>query len=200
MAGCQGFTDPGVHGGVTAILAMGPQTLGGPLRVVRGLQEQAKRWNNTRRYKYKSCSSFRLLFRKSADTVNALCVTLTFICTAKFEESERNIPKLSELNRLGVPSSPYSARQYLTMELRLLQFFQWNVALPTAAHFLEYFLVAALTASDCFDGRSLGHQATEARSTLSKYVVYFLEISLQSLSLSLSLSVSLSVCVFGCEM
>ena len=126
--------------------------------------------------------------------MNALCVT--FICTAKFEESERNIPKLSELNRLGVPSSPYSARQYLTMELRLLQFFQWNVALPTAAHFLEYFLVAALTASDCFDGRSLGHQATEARSTLSKYVVYFLEISLQSLSLSLSLS----VCVFGCEM
>ena len=65
------------------------------------------------------------------------------------------------------------------MELRLLQFFHWNISLPTAAHFFEYFLVDSVAASDYFEGRSLGSQASAAVSTLSKYVIYFLEISLQ---------------------
>jgi len=98
---------------------------------------------------------------------------------AKFEECELNIPKVSELNRLGAPNCPYSAQQYLSMELRLLQFFRWHISLPTAAHFFEYFLVVSVTASDCFDGRSLGDQAESVMSTMSKYVVYFLEVSLQ---------------------
>jgi len=98
---------------------------------------------------------------------------------AKFEECEKNIPKLSELNRLGAAASPYTSQHFLSMELRLLQFFQWNISLPTAAHFFEYFLVDSVAASDYFEGRSLGSQATAAVSTVSKYVVYFLEISLQ---------------------
>ena len=53
------------------------------------------------------------------------------------------------------------------------------VGLPTAAHFLEYFLVESVAASDCFDGRSLGSQVIAATPTVSKYVTYFLEISLQ---------------------
>ena len=67
------------------------------------------------------------------------------------------------------------------MELRLLQFFQWNISLPTAAHFYEYFLVDCVTADDYFEGRVLGSQATTAVATMSKYVIYFLEISLQGL-------------------
>ena len=108
-----------------------------------------------------------------------VCVWLFVACAAKFEECERNIPKLSELNRLGAPNSPYTTQQFLSMELRLLQFFQWNISLPTAAHFLEYFLIDSVAASDHFDGQSLGIQSTAAVSTMSKYVIYFLEISLQ---------------------
>jgi len=67
------------------------------------------------------------------------------------------------------------------MELRVLQFFDWSIGLPTAAHFLEYFLVEAVTSSDCFEGQSLGSQATAALPTVTKYVTYFLEISLQGM-------------------
>jgi len=98
---------------------------------------------------------------------------------AKFEECELNVPKVSELNRLGAANCPYTSQQYLSMELRLLQFFRWHISLPTAAHFFEYFFVVSVTESDCFEGRSLGDQASSVMSTMSKYVVYFLEISLQ---------------------
>jgi len=99
--------------------------------------------------------------------------------TAKFEECEKNVPKLSELNRLSSSTSPYTNQQFLSMELRILQFFNWNISLPTAAHFYEYFLLDSVAASDYFEGQSLGIQATAAVSTVSKYVIYFLEISLQ---------------------
>ena len=109
---------------------------------------------------------------------NECCV----ICeTAKFEDCENNIPRLSELNHLGAASCPYTSQQFLSMELRLLQFFQWNISLPTAAHFYEYYLVDCVTADDYFEGRVLGSQATTAVATMSKYVIYFLEISLQGL-------------------
>ena len=102
-----------------------------------------------------------------------------YVDTAKFEDCEQNVPRLSELNRLGVPSCPYTAQQYLSMELCILQFFRWNISLPTAAHFFEYFLVDSVTSSDYFEGRCLGSEVIAAVSTMSKYVVYFLEISLQ---------------------
>ena len=108
------------------------------------------------------------------------CVdVLANVGTAKFEECEKNVPKLSEFNQLNASASPYSSHQFLSMELRVLQFFQWNISLPTAAHFFEYFLIDSVAASDYFEGRRLGSQAAAAVSTVSKYVVYFLEISLQ---------------------
>jgi len=103
------------------------------------------------------------------------------IVTAKFEECENNIPKISELNRLAAANCAYSTQQFLSMELRLLQFFRWNIGLPTAAHFFEYYLVDSVAPTDCFEGRSLDGQAASVVSTMSKYVVYFLEISLQGL-------------------
>jgi len=124
-------------------------------------------------------SHVALLYIESGSCVASKCEFLSCVLTAKFEECEQNIPKLAELNRLGSPNCPHTAQQYLSMELRILQFFNWNISLPTAAHFYEYFLVISVTASDCFEGRSLGDQATAAVSTVSKYVVYFLEISLQ---------------------
>ena len=101
------------------------------------------------------------------------------VSSAKFEEMESNVPKISELNRLASSNPPFSARQFLAMELRLLEFFCWNVGLPTAAHFFDYFLVSSVAESDFFDGRNLGADTQSAVATMSKYVVYFLEISLQ---------------------
>jgi len=116
---------------------------------------------------------------------------LFFLCrigAAKFEDSENNVPRLSELNHLlssattNTPTTQFTSQQFLAMELRILQVFSWNIALPTAAHFNDFYLVDAVTADDFFEGQSLGcHATTTARSTVAKYVNYFLEISLQGL-------------------
>ena len=72
---------------------------------------------------------------------------------------------------------------YLQMELLLLQFFDWNIARPTAAHFLGYFLTQAAVAAGQ-PGQSLRTDNPDPRSEftnvyMQKYTNYFLEISLQ---------------------
>jgi hypothetical protein len=97
---------------------------------------------------------------------------------AKFEECEKNIPKISDLNRFA-GSPGYTARQYLEAEVKMLEFFRWNVNLPTAAHFYDFYLVKAVAQDDVYNGRCLGDETTPAAVSMSKYVVYFLEVSLQ---------------------
>lgn len=66
----------------------------------------------------------------------------------------------------------------LHMELLLLETFQWNLYLPTAAHFIEYYLPVAVNEMDLHDGWPM---ACMERTMLyiSKYADYFLEVSLQ---------------------
>jgi len=61
----------------------------------------------------------------------------------------------------------------------MLAFFNWSVNLPTAANFYDYYLVKAVTQDDLYNGRSLGNETASAAISMSKYVVYFLEVSLQ---------------------
>jgi hypothetical protein len=64
------------------------------------------------------------------------------------------------------------------MELLLLDHFSWNVDLPTAASFVDMFLVHSVLEDDSHSGRPLNN-CTKARVYVKKYVHYFLEISLQ---------------------
>lgn len=66
----------------------------------------------------------------------------------------------------------------LHMELLLLETFQWNLYLPTSAHFIEYYLPVAVNETDLHDGWPM---ACMERTMLymSKYADYFLEVSLQ---------------------
>lgn len=99
----------------------------------------------------------------------------------KFEEREDRVPKLETLNSLGCMSSMnlvLSKQGLLHMELLLLETFQWNLYLPTAAHFIEYYLPVAVNESDLHDGWPM----TCMKKTMlyvSKYADYFLEVSLQ---------------------
>ena len=65
------------------------------------------------------------------------------------------MPKLEQLNSLGCMTNMnlvLTKQNLLHMELLLLETFQWNLCLPTAAHFIEYYLSEAVHETDLHDG------------------------------------------------
>ncbi|XP_071021926.1 cyclin-J [Oncorhynchus clarkii lewisi] len=103
------------------------------------------------------------------------------LLASKFEEREDRVPKLETLNSLGCMSSMnlvLTKQGLLHMELLLLETFQWNLYLPTAAHFIEYYLSIAVNEADLHDGWPM---ACLEKTVLymTKYADYFLEVSLQ---------------------
>ena len=109
-------------------------------------------------------------------------ISIINIIAAKFEEHEVNIPKSHDLNSY-VPPPGYAPRDYMHMELTLLDSFAWNVCLPTPAHFTDYFLLGLVQGlqrdkGEEGDARSWA-DGNPVMKYLGKYVTYFLEISMQ---------------------
>ncbi|XP_077073531.1 cyclin-J [Siphateles boraxobius] len=103
------------------------------------------------------------------------------LLASKFEEREDRVPKLETLNSLGCMSSMnlvLTKQGLLHMELLLLETFQWNLYLPTAAHFIEYYLPVAVNETDLHDGWPMACME-KTMLYMSKYADYFLEVSLQ---------------------
>ncbi|CAL8256741.1 unnamed protein product [Lota lota] len=103
------------------------------------------------------------------------------LLASKFEEREDRVPKLEMLNSLGCMSSMnlvLTKQGLLHMELLLLETFQWNLYLPTAAHFIEYYLSIAVHEGDLHDGWPISC-LDKTKLYLAKYADYFLEVSLQ---------------------
>ncbi|TWW77975.1 cyclin-J [Takifugu flavidus] len=103
------------------------------------------------------------------------------LLASKFEEREDRVPKLETLNNLGCMSSMnlvLTKQGLLHMELLLLETFQWNLYLPTAAHFIDYYLSIAVSEGDLHDGWPMTC-LEKTKLYLTKYVDYFLEVSLQ---------------------
>uniref|UniRef100_A0A8C1RKV1 Cyclin-J n=1 Tax=Cyprinus carpio TaxID=7962 RepID=A0A8C1RKV1_CYPCA len=103
------------------------------------------------------------------------------LLASKFEEREDRVPKLETLNSLGCMSSMnlvLTKQGLLHMELLLLETFQWNLYLPTAAHFIEYYLPVAVNEMDLHDGWPMVCME-KTMLYMSKYADYFLEVSLQ---------------------
>ena len=94
-----------------------------------------------------------------------------------------NVPKCPDLNSY-VPAPGYTPRDYMLMELTLLDTFGWNICLPTPAHFTDYFLLRMMQDMDREEGKegncgALCTNASPVMKYLAKYVTYFLEISMQ---------------------
>ncbi|XP_056250735.1 cyclin-J [Seriola aureovittata] len=103
------------------------------------------------------------------------------LLASKFEEREDRVPKLEILNNLGCMSSMnlvLTKQGLLHMELLLLETFQWNLYLPTAAHFIEYCLSIAVHEGDLHDGWPMTC-LEKTKLYMAKYADYFLEVSLQ---------------------
>lgn len=91
------------------------------------------------------------------------------------------MPKLETLNSLGCMTSMnlvLTKQSLLHMELLLLESFQWNLYLPTAAHFIEYYLSIAVHEGDLHDGWPMTC-LEKTKLYMAKYADYFLEVSLQ---------------------
>jgi hypothetical protein len=99
-----------------------------------------------------------------------------FCFKAKFDEIENRIPTIEQLN--SFVHNSFNRSEFHAMELLLLDHFSWNVDLPTAASFVDMFLVHSVLDDDNHSGRPLNNCA-KAKVYVKKYVHYFLEISLQ---------------------
>ncbi|XP_033957068.1 cyclin-J isoform X1 [Pseudochaenichthys georgianus] len=103
------------------------------------------------------------------------------LLASKFEEREDRVPKLETLNSLACMLSMnlvLTKQGLLHMELLLLETFQWNLYIPTAAHFIEYYLSMAVQEGDLHDGWPMT-SFEKTKLYMAKYADYFLEVSLQ---------------------
>ncbi|MGH0155648.1 UNVERIFIED_CONTAM: hypothetical protein FKN15_033634 [Acipenser sinensis] len=105
------------------------------------------------------------------------------LLASKFEDKEDHVPKLEQLNSLGCMTNMnlvLTKQSLLHMELLLLETFQWNLYLPTAAHFIDYYLSIAVHETDLHEGWPMAC-LEKTRLYMAKYADYFLEVSLQVL-------------------
>ncbi|XP_029439674.1 cyclin-J-like protein isoform X2 [Rhinatrema bivittatum] len=103
------------------------------------------------------------------------------LLASKFEEKEDKVPKLDHLNSLGFMCSlnlVVNKRQLLDMELLVLECFNWNLCLPTPAHYIDYYLLASVGKNDLHNGWPISCLA-KTKAFMEKYTHYFLEVSLQ---------------------
>ncbi|XP_041117401.1 cyclin-J-like [Polyodon spathula] len=103
------------------------------------------------------------------------------LLASKFEDKEDRVPKLEQLNSLGCMTNMnlvLTKQSLLHMELLLLETFQWNLYLPTAAHFIDYYLSIAVHETDLHEGWPMAC-SEKTRLYMAKYADYFLEVSLQ---------------------
>ncbi|MBN3281144.1 CCNJL protein, partial [Polyodon spathula] len=69
-------------------------------------------------------------------------------------------------------------KDLIKMEVLLLETFSWNLCMPTAAHFIDYYLYASVQENDLHNGWPLT-SITKTKAFIEKYTHYFLEVSLQ---------------------
>ncbi|KAG5263323.1 hypothetical protein AALO_G00263620 [Alosa alosa] len=103
------------------------------------------------------------------------------LLASKFEEKEDRVPKLEQLNALGIMCSlnlVLNKRDLIKMELLLLETFSWNLCIPTPAHFIDYYLQASVQEGDLYNSWPLA-SISKTKAFMDKYTHYFLEVSLQ---------------------
>lgn len=110
----------------------------------------------------------------------ALCCLLI---AAKFEECDVKIPRIQTLNYFV--QNAFLTNEFRQMELLLLEFFCWNLVLPTSAHYIEYYKMAALSRDDNLNGEKVTvNMEAKIMKYIAKYCKYFLDISLQDFAFS----------------
>ncbi|XP_009578605.1 PREDICTED: cyclin-J-like protein [Fulmarus glacialis] len=109
---------------------------------------------------------------------------ISFAClllASKFEEKEDKVPKLEHLNNLACMCNVnvvLNKKDLLRMEMLLLENFNWNLCLPTPAHYIDYYLYVSVGENDLHNGWPIT-SLTKIKAFLEKYAYYFLDFSVQ---------------------
>ncbi|XP_052869045.1 cyclin-J [Anopheles cruzii] len=72
-----------------------------------------------------------------------------FYVACKVEENEPNVPSLKKLNSFS--TQEYKPDDYTTLEVAILNFFNWHVTIPTVATFVELFSLHSIDDGDFVD-------------------------------------------------
>ncbi|NXV11457.1 CCNJL protein, partial [Cepphus grylle] len=109
---------------------------------------------------------------------------ISFAClllASKFEEKEDKVPKLEHLNNLAYLCNVnvvLNKKDLLRIEMLLLESFDWNLCLPTPAHYIDYYLYVSIGENDIHNGWPIT-SLTEIKDFLEKYAYYFLDFAVQ---------------------
>ncbi|XP_054713070.1 cyclin-J-like isoform X2 [Uloborus diversus] len=101
------------------------------------------------------------------------CLTVA----VKLEENDALIPKNSDLNALV--GNKYKLIEFVQMEVSILTFFNWDILFPTAAHFVDYYIMYAVSPFDASNDDGNWSNLKRMEVVMKKYVRYFLEVSIQ---------------------
>ncbi|KAG8192049.1 hypothetical protein JTE90_025315 [Oedothorax gibbosus] len=120
------------------------------------------------------------------------------IVAVKVEEQISLVPRNSDFNL--ILGNKYKLSEFVEMEVTVLSFFRWDVLIPTAAHFAEYYSLYSLRQTDSHDNKPLSSFKL-VKVYVLKYINYFLEVSLQDPAyLNYSPSLVAAACVASSRM
>lgn len=99
-----------------------------------------------------------------------LVAIVCLIVAAKMEETDANIPRYHEMHRFVVLA--YCLKDYVDMERKILDFFDFNLTLPTAPTFLDYYMPVLVNAEDFEEYKKAPkYQCTESLEELKASMV-----------------------------
>lgn len=67
-----------------------------------------------------------------------LVANVCLLLAAKLEESSFNVPQIDQLNK--TVGNHYSVKDYESLQVMILEFFNWGIFFPTAAYYTHYFM------------------------------------------------------------
>ena len=111
--------------------------------------------------------------RNKLQLVAIVCILIA----AKYEEREKKVPTLSELNRYA--QWAYDPDQIRWMEVRVLKWLEHKLRTYTPLHFTEYYISkGVLLRPDYFQGHPVGRYK-QLKRYLKRYVEFFADLCLQ---------------------
>jgi len=100
----------------------------------------------------------------------------SLLLASKMEEKDSNVPKCSEMNAFTKNRFPLS--DFISLEIVILKYFNWNLCLPTACYFAEMWLPYAIHPTDSHNNGPLV-SFRDAKAYFHQYVKYFLDLAMQ---------------------
>jgi len=101
------------------------------------------------------------------------------LLAAKMEEKDGNIPKCTKLN--SFVKNFFPIRDFYSIELVMLNYFDWNISLPTACYFASTMLPYSILETDRLVSGPILHYS-KAQAYLEEYVQLFLKMSVSEIS------------------